>query len=276
MSSLKDILNIMKDNVTHYGYPASLINIDELNDIEVPELIRDEIPTLNKFGYMKIDVDEYTEDFIKLIEQTEGICLDLGTAYGFVAKKILEKGGQIIANDISYEHLSYLLKTTTKEDLKNLYLYPGRFPDEITLPANSIKAVYTARMLHFLDEREIDLGLKKIHDWLQDDGKLYFISVTPYHANIRDKFQNVYEDRLQGGEKWPGRIESQWEINPAQKDFVPEFLHVFEPKALEKILPEYGFEIEKIGLFDYINDVNSDGKGHVGVIARKRLKGNSK
>ena len=39
---------------------------------------------------------------------------------------------------------------------------------------------------------------------------------------------------------------------------------------LEQIVENNGFKIEQISLFDYPNDVDSEGKGHIGFIATKK------
>lgn len=254
---------------TLYGFSAFGAPQEQLKAIIIPDQIRDEIPTLNKFGYMKIDLDEFTEEFVQKAAVNNSYNLELGTAYGYVVTQVLKRGGKIIANDVSREHLEVLLRNTDEEHLKNLFLYPGRFPNEIDLPDNSVASVLTSRMMHFLDAEEIDKGFKRIHDWLIPEGKLYFISVTPHHASFKDKFLPIYKEREKQGEKWPGRIENHWEISPQHEPYVPEFLHVFDVPQLEQLLPEYGFEIEKIGLFDYPKDTDSAGKGHIGLIARK-------
>ena len=47
-----------------FGIPAKKI-IDNIDlKIVVPEQIRDEIPTLNRMGYMKIDLDEISKEFM--------------------------------------------------------------------------------------------------------------------------------------------------------------------------------------------------------------------
>lgn len=254
---------------TEFGWLASNLKKTKLSKYKMLTKIRDEIPTLNRFGYMKIDLDEFTESFINYSVAKGGMSLELGTAYGFVVLEALKIGAKIIANDISSEHLSVLLSEAPEDKLENLFLYPARFPNEIVIPSGSLTAVLSSRMLHFLDIEEIQEGLKSIHNWLVPEGNFYFISVTPYHASLRDKFLTIYKQREANGEKWPGRIESQWEIAPQHESFVPEFLHVFDIPKLEELLPEYGFKIEKISLFDYPNDFDSAGKGHVGLIATK-------
>lgn len=257
-------------NKQKYGILASQavqnLNIEKV----VPAQIRDEIPTLNRMGYMKLDLDYFSKEFIKYVEKIDDIVLELGCAYGFLVKKILEKNKKIIASDLSKEHLDILVKSCLEKELKNLYIYPGKFPDEINFPKNSLGAVFTSRMFHFLRENEIEDGLKKIHSWLKKDGKLFFIVVTPYNIAIKDGCLDKYNIKFKKGDKWPGIIENQWEINPKHKDYVEQYLHVFSDKQLKTLFPEYGFKVEEIKLFDFPNEISSNQKGHVGIIATKQ------
>lgn len=252
-----------------FGIPAKKI-IDNIDlEISVPEQIRDEIPTLNRTGYMKIDLDEFSKEFIKYAADINERVLELGCAYGLVVKNVLEKNGKVIACDLSPEHLKVLVKNSPRGKLNNLHVYPGRFPDEIDLPNESIGAVLTSRMFHFLDGKNIEIGLKKIHTWLKPNGKLFFIVVSPYNTAIKEGCLTIYQQRVKEGDEWPGVIENQWQINPAHKEYVEPYLHVFDASRLETLLPKHGFKIDKIKLFDFPNEVNGEGKGHVGFVATK-------
>lgn len=258
-SPLKDDFGILASKVVND------INIQNT----VPSRIRDEIPTLNRMGYMKIDLDYFSKEFIKYAEKINDKVLDLGCAYGFVVKHVLENDRQIIACDLSPHHLEVLIKSSPQDKLDKLHVYPGKFPQDVTLPVSSIAAVLTTRMFHFLEGETIEKGLDKIYSWLKPAGKLFFTVVTPYNIAIKEGCLPTYLQRVKEGDKWPGVIENQWEINPAHKEYVEPYLHVFDIPQLEALLPKHGFKIEEINLFDYPNDVDSGGKGHVGLIAAK-------
>lgn len=265
-TKLSFLESIAKDD---FGIPAEKVvgNI-ELKNI-VPDQIRDEIPTLNRMGYMKIDLDEFSKEFINYAASTKDYVLELGCAYGFVVQNVLENNGKIIACDLSSEHLEILITGSPKEKLNNLYVYPGSFPDEIEIPNESLGAVLTSRMFHFLNGEKIENGLKKIYSWLKPGGKLFFIVVSPYNVAIKEGFLPIYQQRVKDGDKWPGVIENQWEINPAHKEHVEPYLHVFDIPQLEELLPKYGFKIDKIKLFDFPNEVDGEDNGHVGFVATK-------
>ncbi len=262
----KNLLDSM--DKTEFGVKASEINIGDIPEQTAPNQIRDEIPTMNKFGYMKEEFDEFSFEFIKFAKNKDDIFLELGTAYGWIVRNALKEGIKIIASDIESEHLLILLQETKKEYLENLYLNQGRFPDEINLPNESIGAVLTSRMFHFLDERDVDLGFRKIHNWLKPEGKLFFTSLSPYNYTLRDDFLQIFKARAEEGVKWCGIVDNMTQQAPEHAEYLNDFLHAFDVPQLEKLLPSYGFKIDKIKLFDYGNN-DSNGIGHVGFVATK-------
>jgi hypothetical protein len=51
---------------------------------------------------------------------------------------------------------------------------------------------------------------------------------------------------------------------------IKQYLHVFDIPQLESLLSKHGFEIEKIGYFNYLDDTAGGDKEHIGFIATKR------
>ena len=260
---------MMNKELTEFGVRASDLNTENMLVSQLPEKIRDEIPTLNRMGYMKQHLDEYTQAFVDYAAHSKELVLEIGCAYGFVVQEVLKNGGNIIASDLSEEHLKMVLNNTPKEHLERLFLYPAYFPKDLTLPNESVGAVLASRILHFLNGDEVGEGLGRIHNWLKKDGKFYFTAVTPYHASFRESFENVYQDRVANKEEWPGIIEDQWVINPTHKEYVEPFLNVFDIPQLEELLPKHGFKVDKISLFSYPEDTASGDIGHVGFVATK-------
>jgi len=254
--------------LTQFGFSAVDINQDSLSQYKLPKQVRDEIPTINQFGYMKEEFDEFTFDFIEYASKSKSMVLELGTAYGWVVHHALKKGVKIIANDISQEHLIILLKSAPQEYLKNLYLLPAAFPNEIDFPAETLAAVLSSRMFHFLNGEAVASGLDKIHKWLKPDGKLFLISVTPQNYTLKKDFLPIYELRRKQGDPWPGIVNNMKEQAKEHAPYLNDFLHVFDKPQLEELLPKHGFRIDKIKLFDYGNN-DSEGKGHIGFVATK-------
>lgn len=260
-----DTVNLNKES---FGIRGDDPELEKLPQYTMPIQNGDKIATLNKTGYMKVELDEFSEQFIIDAKNSIHPVLELGSAYGASAVKVLEQGGTIIANDISKEHLSVLYHNSPNSHRKRLYLNNNSFPVQTNFPANSISGVLLCRMAHFLKGEEIELGINKIHNWLIPGGKLYFVSLSPYHHLLREKFLPIYKQRFKDGDKWPGIITSMQEYNPSEKDDIPNFLHVFDIEIMSALLERHGFAIEKIKLFDYSN-LSSDNLGYIGVVAKK-------
>ena len=157
---MNKIKQYLKASNSGLGIDASIIDVKKLNSIKIPTKIRDEIPTLNKCGYMKMYVDDYTECFIETAKDSSYPVLEIGCAYGYVVKEVLKAGGRIVANDIEEKHLEILLKEIPKENLKKLNLYPGKFPEEINFDENSFSAILISRVLHFLNNDNTSASFK--------------------------------------------------------------------------------------------------------------------
>ena len=266
MGILKEYLETIKTNL---GIEALKVDLKKLTEVEVPQELVYGIPVLNKQGYVRITTNEYTDSFIDTSSKADKPVLEIGCAYGHISQRVLEAGGRIVACDLGEEHLEILLRQTPKEYLKNLHVYPARFPNEVDFPENSFTAIMASRVLHFLDGNSLEKGFEKIYNWLTPNGKFYFISLSIYKSYLEKLYLPQYRKNIANGIKWAGEIENQLLSVPHHEEFAPKFIHVFDVPQLEEILPEFGFKIEKIGLFDYPDDRISDNKGHIGFIAKK-------
>ncbi len=257
-----------KANYGSFGVCAADIS-SNVPQVKLPEAVRDELPTLNRTGYMKLELDEYSKEFVSEEASPDDISLEIGPAYGYGTLKALNAGRKIIAADIGSEHLAYIYHQAPADLKTNLYLYHGSFPSEIDLPENSLKSILISRVMHFLRPDEFVLALQKIHKWLVSGGKMYCTVVSPYHVTYKGEVLKLYQERQKAGDKWPGVLEDMWKYAPKHKPFTDKFFHVFDIPQIEQLLPEYGFKIEKISLFDYYNDIDGNDKGHLGFTAIK-------
>jgi hypothetical protein len=226
------------------------------------------IKTLNKMGFMTEWIDPYTADFIDFSIKAPGPCLEIGAAYGIATLKVLDKGAFIVANDLSADHLKILSEKASCN--KNLVLIPGKFPKNLNFCEQSLGAVLSSRVFHFFPGKLIDSGLKLIFKWLRPNGKLFFISETPY-LNDYKNFIPVFEKRKSRKVRWPGVIKdvSVYSSRAAQ---IPSFLNLLDPDILNAALQRAGFSVEKIGTIarpDYPADLTLDGRESVGAIAIK-------
>jgi len=258
--------NAKKDE---FGIAVENIDFTAVEGVLQPGQIRDEIPTMNRFGYMKVDLDEFCLEFINYAKHSKDLMLELGCAYGFVAQQVLIAGGNLVVNDLSFEHLSVLIKNTPQNKRKNLHVYQGEFPKEVNFPKESFEAILSSRMLHFLKGEDIATGLAKIHEWLKPQGKFFYTGVSPYNKVLEDTFLDIYKQRIKEGVEWPGEVNNFNNIAKEHAPFVQNFLHAFDIPDLETLLPKHGFKIEKIKLFDYPNNIDSNNKGHIGFVATK-------
>jgi len=138
------------------------------------------------------------------------------------------------------------------------------------LPQNKFDAVLASRIFHFLEGKEVEKGLDKIHDWLVDGGKLICTNCSIYHSSVKEQMSETFERRIAEGDKWPGVVRSLDKQDQVHKDYSREFINTFYKEQLEELLPKHGFKIEKIKYFDYPSDPWLDeGKGHIGFIATK-------
>lgn len=252
-----------------FGIRADTIDRFNITLKATPSKIKDEIPTLNQFGYMKMELDEYSREFLETASDSNEPVLEIGTAYGWLVLQALGKGATVIANDISEDHLSILLSKVPEEYLSRLFLIPTSFPYDLELPVNSISAVIASRIFHFLDGICIEDGLRKVYNFLKPGGKFYFTACSLYHYSVGPTMADKFNYRVAEGIKWPGLILDQRTNAPDHAPYVQDLLNVFDIPQLERLLPEHGFRIDRISLFDYPNDTDSGGKGHVGFVATK-------
>lgn len=249
---------------------AADLDISQLPKIDLPEVVGDMIPTLNKKGYMKVLRDEFSEEFINFASQSHDPVLEIGCAYGYTAMEVLIKGGSIIANDMSKEHLLYLANNIDSKLQKHLFLHHGSFPEDFQIPDGAVSAILSSRMIHFLKGDQVENGLHKINKMLAKNGKFFFVALSPYFKPLsNNNFHITYRERVAKGEVWPGEIDNHLKMAHMHAKYVSEFLHVFDDIKLRELLPKFGFEIERIKLFEYPGDLESGDKGHVGFVARK-------
>lgn len=258
-----------EEETTELGVKASTIDLGKIVNHPKPAQVRDEIPTLNQYGYMKFEFEHFSKSFVEIAAKASKPVLEIGCAFGWVTHRALEAGAKVVACDISREHLEVVVKEAPQEHLANLYLYQGAFPDEVDFAANSFEAILMSRILHFLDGETLERGLDKIHQWLAPNGKFIATNCSIYHSSVKGKMEKIFEERIAAKEKWAGMTQKS-EYDSVHANYSPRFINVFYQEQLEELLPKHGFKIEEIHYFDYSSDPWPDeGKGHIGFIASK-------
>lgn len=239
----------------------------KMPDPEASGLIR----TLNKMGWMTPSLDSFSKKIIDFVPDAPGPFLEIGAAYGVAVLAALQKGGQVIANDLDPVHLDILMDRVPPSDRHRLQLLPGRFPDELKIEPNSIGAILVCRVLHFFRGEAIEAAMGSLFDWLAPGGKVAIVADTPYLKNFRARIP-IYEQLKKEGHPWPGLVENVADYSPERGKNIPPFMNYLDPDILARVLTQAGFTIEEISTFprtDYPEDIRLDGREGLGAIAVK-------
>jgi len=263
-----------------FGLLATNENLDALSkELTMPPILKHgQVPVLNPGGgYAIIFLDPISRAFVDYCKTCQYPVLDVGAGYGTITLAVLkETSCSIIANDIGVENLLVLRKGAEKSTLSRLFLNSNRFPNALDFPKNSLGGIAICQVLHFLTGNEIDLGLKKIYDWLMPGGKLFIVTCSPFVKSLI-AFMPTYEERVKNKERWPGQIEDYASLCPEMPN-LPLFFHVMDHKVMQEALKRAGFEIEKLTFVDRratIPSIGLDGKESIGIVAVKLLNQNN-
>lgn len=230
------------------------------------------IVTLNKMGYMNTQPEFYNDAFINFSSKCSDPCLEIGTAYGKSTIAALEKGAKIIANDLSADHLEIVFQNTPEHLRKNLTLIQGAFPEALSIEDNSLGAVLSSRMLNFIDPDTLPAAMDNIFKWLKPGGKFFVLVGSPFMHNFF-RFLPEYWENKANNTHWPGLLQNIPAYVPERSDDLPYFINLLDIEVVSLLLNNAGFHIEKIGYSGatplHPQDMRSDGREHVGVIAVK-------
>lgn len=256
---------------TEFGVSATRRDFMIREELKIPQAEEDgKIPTLNQTGFMTPDQNSYNLSFIDFAANCKHPVLDVGAAYGLTTLPALSRGAQVVANDIDGRHLLLLREQAEEKLRKHLFLNKKRFPNETEFPDNSLGAILLCRVAHFLNEEEMEQAIKKMAKWLISGGRIFVITMSPYH-HLLNEFLPNYLQKVDKNIPWPGVINNMHEIAPHLKTQIPNFLHVMDHDSLGKAFEKEGLKILKESLFDYTrpNAKKSDGKGYYGIIVEK-------
>jgi SAM-dependent methyltransferase len=158
----------------------------------------------NSYGVMyEFDEPNFIES-LQMIDKSKPVA-DLGVAYGYSTKRLLNDGFYVFANDLSKDMLNTLAYSVPKEQLSHLKLLPGNVLD-ISFPHNSLGAIFALRFMHFLKGDDFRKLFKNYYDWLSPGGILVVSCATSLYHFI-SCFQNEYKTNLQLDLEWPGELE---------------------------------------------------------------------
>lgn len=171
--------------------------------MEMPESDRRGIvKTLNNFGYMQLNLEPITLEFLDFIPEAKGNILEIGAAYGIATQEAVKHRRPMLVNDLDPRHLQILYDRLPEEFRPFVTLMPGAFPVDLKLQKNSVGAVLASRVFHFLVDDSIEQGLKALHRAMVPGGKAFLILQTPYNLNYKDTVSSEFESRLSNGDKY--------------------------------------------------------------------------
>lgn len=230
-------------------------------------------PTLNKMGWMHPHVDPIVEELLEYATENLGLrVLEVGAAYGYASKALLEKGAEVWVNDLDPRHLAnFKEQLQTPEDQARAHIVAGDFSQHLGLPPESFDSILAVRVLHFFEPAKLEASAVLMSQLLKKGGSVFIVAETPYLSHYAD-FIPQYELRKKQGDLYPGFIEDVTGYSPRTESFLPPIRHFLDPDVLTRVFTAVGFEVEKAIFLDrpdYPETMRRDGRESVGFIARK-------
>ena len=222
---------------TYAGESLQLMS-NELHQFMTPDN-RGFYPTLNQMGFMLTELDPYVSDFIV---KAKSPFLDIGCAFGKSTLYALQLGKEVIANDISEEHIKIIQSQVKSSKNASIKYNKACFPYELHFEQNSLGSVLASRVLHFLKGDDILQGCQKVFDWLQKDGLFCILSETPFRKNLKE-FLPIFEQRKKQGDLFPGFVEDIQKYWPSDYKNLPQWINFLEEETTNLILQKVGFDI---------------------------------
>ena len=231
------------------------------------------IPTLNNMGFMFEWLDPYAEEFIEHAASLDGEVLEVGCAFGVVTLRALEKGARICACDMEPRHLEILQSKVPPAQRSRLRCVAATLP-EADFPENAFAAIFSSRVLHFMNGDDIEASVSKMFRWVEPCGKVILVADTPYNG-IWGGFAPTYEANKKAGEKWPGYIDDCAAYIPKRSKNVilPPFMNFLDPDIMRRVCEEAGFIVERTSFEDRPASEQGTGNDHVGIVAVKPERG---
>ena len=238
---------------------ATDVDPKSLESIQLPPLEPDgRIPTLSNYGMATFEVLGTSAEFVEYASTCNLPVFDGGGAYGATSIAALEKGATVIANDLKPEFFNFTVRTAIEKklDLTKLYYITGSVFKDVNFPSNSLGAIHMSRVTHFFHPDELIETFRRAHEWLVPNGRFYILTMSQFHYS-EPNFDEVYEERYQKGEKFPGQINNFTEGGPVDQQFkgkAPTYLHAIDPRVLLRLASDAGFIIKKLELAGGKND----------------------
>jgi hypothetical protein len=140
------------------------------------------------YGFITREVAPLTEKFVDAVWASEkaqpgGRYLDIGAGLGLASFGVLEADtGIAFVNDVQERLLRDFRESALESgyEAEQFQLVPGRFPAELTFEKSSLRKVHSCNVFHFLKPDEIHQGLQNLYDWLEPEGEIFIMTMSPY------------------------------------------------------------------------------------------------
>lgn len=165
--------------------------------------------------------------------------LDIGCGTGVFARVAAEKGFDVTAADVSETMLTYAKKQTPSDKINSINYVHGGF---LTLNNNpqSFDFITTSFSFHHLPDFYKWLALKRIHDWLDENGLLFIQDVVIEENSCIDNINSLIDHQENLG--------GDFLKNDAIQHFQEEY-STFD-WILDEMLRRTGFTIENKKIAD--------------------------
>jgi SAM-dependent methyltransferase len=248
-------------------------------NLTIPQPYSDgRIPTLNGTGANTPVKDNITQAFLDQCSADTRV-LEIGAGYGLVCEQALQNGCQeYVANDSDVRHLQIMACRLQGLgiNLEHLKLEHATFP-QVELSDNYFDAILAARVLHFMNPKQLTQAVQKIYDLLVPGGKVYVITVSPYMKGYAP-FLAEFSRRVANNDPHPGYVinKRDWAdttVLPQRVlDDMKSSMYFFDTHTLQAVFITHGFEVElcEYRALEYDSPMwQLDGRENTVLIARK-------
>jgi SAM-dependent methyltransferase len=257
----------------------NLLEFPTEDDIHIFKLYKSRY-TLNKYGKMSLTPNPLFKSCLSMICKSKPV-LDIGCAFGYTSKLLLDHGYKVIANDLDQLHLDNLVKSldAQSEEKSRLQIKIGNIND-LNFEDGSLSAILGFNVMHFMSGEEIRNLFMKFFKWLSPNGILILSSASPYilkDYNYLKKYYNNYHNKVE----WPGECKTGELLNSDEISIgqywinrLPDNFHFFSSEILCREALLSGFSIFKLEYFDenengYVEINHHHQRSDVGIVCIK-------
>ena len=193
--------------------------------------------TLNNFGYMFVKEMPDFDLALAMMSRARPV-LDVGCAFGYTCRLMLERGYRVIANDLDPKHLDALRVDLAGKSGPELITMPGDVLKLEGIEPGSLSGAFALNVLHFMSGAEIRGVFECVHRWLASDGVFMVTSLSPYASS--EESRRVYYNRLRDRCEWPREPPAKENNNGMARSF-----HVNGCEVLIREALAVGFRLVK-------------------------------